>query len=80
MEHIENGMDYTSTEDKLLQAATKVRCKQAKISAVTSMAVALASYNVDALAHSTLGPVVIAGGIVSGCANIYLAKKHSSKL
>lgn len=80
MEHVEHGMEYAAAEDKLVQAATKVRCKQAKISAVASMAVALASFNVDGLAHSTLGPVVIAGGVAYGCANVYLAKKYSNKL
>lgn len=79
MENVEGRLEYNHTEDKLVQASNRVRCKQAKISVVTSMAAILTGFNVDVLADSVIGPVMVAGGIAAGFVNIYLLKKYSTK-
>ncbi|MGG5318041.1 hypothetical protein [Enterococcus sp. AZ072] len=79
MENMEGHLEYSHTEDKLIQASNRVRCKQAKISVVTSMAAVLTGFNVDAFADSVVGPIMVAAGIAAGFTNIYLLKKYSTK-
>ncbi|GCF92568.1 hypothetical protein NRIC_04590 [Enterococcus florum] len=77
MESIEHRVEPVESSNRLLQVSNKVRYEQAKHSTVVSLAIAMLGYSVDSLANSDLGPLMLAGGLLLGCRNLYLVKKYS---